>query len=121
MAEGIVKWFDEKKGYGFITVPEGGADIFVHYSGIQGEGFKTLAEGDPVSFNMVVSDKGPKAENVVKAVNEATQQVADQTLVESVAPDAIAFQTPTPVPVPVPEAMPPLPGIQANAASPPPA
>ena len=39
MAEGIVKWFDEKKGYGFITVPEGGADIFVHYSGIQGEGF----------------------------------------------------------------------------------
>ena len=116
MAEGIVKWFDEKKGYGFITVPEGGADIFVHYSGIQGEGFKTLAEGDPVSFNMVVSDKGPKAENVVKAVNEATQQAAEQTLVESAVPDAIVLAQ-----TPVPEAMPPLPGIQADAASPPPA
>ena len=118
MAEGIVKWFDEKKGYGFITVPEGGADIFVHYSGIQGEGFKTLAEGDPVSFNMVVSDKGPKAENVVRAVNPATQQAVDQAIVESASPDAIVLvQTP----VSVPEAMPPLPGLPADAASPPPA
>jgi CspA family cold shock protein len=66
MAEGIVKWFDEKKGYGFITAPDGGADIFVHYSGIQGEGFKTLTEGEKVTYNMVVSEKGPKAENVVR-------------------------------------------------------
>ena len=65
MAEGKVKWFNESKGYGFITTEEGG-DIFVHYSSIQGNGFKTLVEGDAVSFDIEEGSKGPKAVNVVK-------------------------------------------------------
>ena len=65
MAEGKVKWFNESKGYGFITSEEGG-DIFVHYSSIQGNGFKTLVEGDSVSFDIEDGPKGPKAINVVK-------------------------------------------------------
>jgi CspA family cold shock protein len=64
MADGTVKWFDEKKGYGFIS-PKEGPDIFVHYSGILGEGFKTVTEGDVVEFDIVQGEKGPKAENVV--------------------------------------------------------
>jgi len=63
MASGTVKWFDEKKGYGFIS-PQEGPDIFVHYSGILGEGFKTVTEGDVVEFDIVQGEKGPKAENV---------------------------------------------------------
>ena len=63
--EGIVKWFSDKKGYGFIT-REGEDDIFVHYSTIQGEGFRTLREGDKVSFEMVAGERGKKATNVVK-------------------------------------------------------
>ena len=65
MAEGKVKWFNESKGYGFIT-SEDGKDVFVHYSSIQGNGFKTLAEGDAVSFDIEQGPKGPKAINVVK-------------------------------------------------------
>ena len=65
MAHGTVKWFDETKGYGFITNDEGG-DIFVHYSSIEGGGFKSLAEGDNVTFDIEKGDKGPKAINVVK-------------------------------------------------------
>ncbi|MBI5739633.1 MAG: cold-shock protein [Nitrospirae bacterium] len=65
MAEGKVKWFNEAKGYGFITSHESG-DIFVHYSSIQGNGFKTLAEGQDVSFDVEQGPKGPKAVNVVK-------------------------------------------------------
>ncbi|RJQ49845.1 MAG: cold-shock protein [Nitrospiraceae bacterium] len=65
MAEGKVKWFNEAKGYGFITSEESG-DIFVHYSSIQGNGFKTLAEGQAVSFDVEQGPKGPKAVNVVK-------------------------------------------------------
>lgn len=65
MAEGKVKWFNESKGYGFITTEDGG-DIFVHYSSIQGNGFKTLVEGDAVSFDIEEGPKGPKAVNVVK-------------------------------------------------------
>ncbi len=64
MAEGTVKWFNESKGYGFIT-SEDGSDIFVHYSSVQGDGFKTLAEGDKVSFDTEEGPKGPKAINVV--------------------------------------------------------
>jgi CspA family cold shock protein len=60
-----VKWFNESKGYGFITTEEG-RDVFAHYSSISGEGFKTLAEGDAVSFDVVDGDKGPKAMNIVK-------------------------------------------------------
>jgi len=65
MAKGTVKWFDETKGYGFIT-GEDGKDIFVHYSSIQGGGFKSLAEGDAVSYEVEQGDKGPKAVNVEK-------------------------------------------------------
>lgn len=65
MAEGTVKWFNESKGFGFIASEEGG-DVFVHYSSIQGDGFKTLVEGDKVSFEIEQGDKGPKAVNVVK-------------------------------------------------------
>ncbi len=65
MARGTVKWFNESKGFGFITQDDGG-DVFVHYSAITGEGFKSLAEGQAVSFDVVDSPKGPKAANVVK-------------------------------------------------------
>jgi len=63
MARGKVKWFNEQKGFGFIE-QEGGGDVFVHYSSITGEGFKTLAEGDEVEFDLTQGPKGPKAENV---------------------------------------------------------
>ena len=65
MAEGKVKWFNESKGFGFIT-SEGSEDVFVHYASIQGDGFKTLIEGDDVSFEVEDGPKGPKAINVVK-------------------------------------------------------
>ena len=63
MAEGIVKWFSEKKGYGFIE-QEDGADVFVHHTGISGSGFKTLNEGDRVTFEIEQGQKGPSAVNV---------------------------------------------------------
>jgi CspA family cold shock protein len=65
MAKGTVKWFDEAKGYGFITKEDGG-DIFVHYTSIQAGGYKSLAEGDEVSFDIEQGPKGDKAVNVVK-------------------------------------------------------
>ncbi len=63
--EGKVKWFNETKGYGFIQRDDG-QDFFVHYTAIQGNGFRTLSEGQRVSFDVVESEKGPKATNVVK-------------------------------------------------------
>jgi len=65
MSEGKVKWFNDTKGFGFIE-QEGGKDLFVHHSAIQGEGFKSLAEGDKVSCDVVQGAKGPAAENVRK-------------------------------------------------------
>jgi len=65
MPEGTVKWFNASKGYGFIQHEEG-EDLFVHHNEIQGEGYKTLNEGDKVSFEIGQGDKGPKAINVVK-------------------------------------------------------
>jgi CspA family cold shock protein len=65
MIEGTVKWFNESKGFGFIS-RDGGDDVFVHYSSIAGNGFKSLFEGDSVSFDLEDGDKGPKAVNVVK-------------------------------------------------------
>jgi CspA family cold shock protein len=63
LAEGTVKWFSEKKGYGFIE-QEDGPDVFVHHTGIQGEGFKSLREGDRVTFDIEQGQKGPSAVNV---------------------------------------------------------
>jgi CspA family cold shock protein len=66
MAKGTVKWFNDSKGFGFIAA-EDGADVFVHFSAIQDAGFKSLAEGQAVTFDIEDSPKGPKAANVVKA------------------------------------------------------
>ena len=67
MATGVVKWFNDSKGYGFITPDEGGKDLFVHHSAIVMEGFKTLSEGDRVEYEATEGPKGPQASNVRKA------------------------------------------------------
>ncbi|HEY6011281.1 MAG TPA: cold-shock protein [Nitrospirota bacterium] len=66
MSTGKVKWFNESKGYGFIEPDGGGRDVFVHYSAIQGEGYKTLSEGQIVEFEVMQGEKGPQASNVLK-------------------------------------------------------
>lgn len=67
MSTGKVKWFNESKGYGFIEPDGGGRDVFVHYSAIQGEGYKTLSEGQAVEFEIIQGEKGPQASNVSKS------------------------------------------------------
>jgi cold shock protein len=64
MATGTVKWFNDAKGFGFITPSDGTKDLFVHFSSLQGDGFKTLAEGANVEFDVAQGDKGPQAQNV---------------------------------------------------------
>jgi len=64
VADGIVKWFDASKGYGFITTQDG-SDVFVHYTAIPGEGYRTLNQGEKVRFDLVISHKGPQARNVL--------------------------------------------------------
>ena len=64
--EGTVKWFNEEKGYGFISPDEGGEDLFVHYSGIMGDGFRSLDEGDKVTYEAAQGRKGMQAQNVSK-------------------------------------------------------
>jgi CspA family cold shock protein len=70
-AQGKVKWFSNAKGFGFIS-QEGGQDVFVHYSSIQGEGYKTLEEGDAVTFDIVQGEKGPQATNVIREKKSST-------------------------------------------------
>ncbi|ASS75122.1 cold-shock protein [Tumebacillus algifaecis] len=64
--QGKVKWFNAEKGYGFIECDDEGGDVFVHFSAIQSEGFKTLEEGQPVTFDIVEGARGPQASNVIK-------------------------------------------------------
>jgi len=66
MATGTVKWFSDEKGFGFITPDDGDRDLFVHFSGISGDGYRSLAEGTTVSYEAEQGDKGPKAVDVVK-------------------------------------------------------
>jgi len=66
MPTGVVKWFDEKKGFGFIKPPDGGSDVFVHYSVIKDEGFKTLSQGQQVEYNFMMGPRGPQATEVMK-------------------------------------------------------
>ncbi len=66
MTKGTVKWFSDQKGYGFITPEDGSKDLFVHHSSIQGEGFKSLQEGQSVEFEQTEGQKGPQASNVAK-------------------------------------------------------
>ncbi len=66
MARGTVKWFSDQKGYGFITPEDGSKDVFVHHSQIQGDGFKSLQEGQMVDFEVTSGQKGPQAANVVQ-------------------------------------------------------
>ena len=66
---GTVKWFNDAQGFGFLAPDEGSQDCFVHYSAIQGDGFRSLAEGDRVEFDVVQGPKGPAAENVVRTGN----------------------------------------------------
>jgi len=67
MATGLVKWFNDAKGYGFIQQEGSDKDVFVHYTAIQGDGFKTLTEGQKVDFDLIDGPKGPQASNVNKA------------------------------------------------------
>ena len=66
MPQGTVKWFSDQKGYGFITPDDGSKDVFVHHTAVQGEGFKSLPEGQKVQFEVTQGPKGPQASNVVK-------------------------------------------------------
>ncbi len=67
MASGTVKWFNDAKGFGFVTPDGGGNDLFVHFSAIQGQGFKTLSEGQRVSFDVTTGPKGKQASNIQNA------------------------------------------------------
>ena len=73
MSEGIVKWFNAQKGFGFIALPDG-RDIFVHYSDILGDGFKVLEEGDSVTFDILEGEKGLRAKNVVAATSSKSDE-----------------------------------------------
>lgn len=79
MATGLVKWFNDSKGYGFIQADGTERDVFVHYSAITGDGFKTLAEGQRVDFELIEGPKGPQAANVAKSSQQPEQQMPSQS------------------------------------------
>lgn len=68
MPQGVIKWFDAKKGFGFIKSAPGGKDVFVHYTSIEGDGYRTLKDGDSVDYEIVESDRGPQARKVRRMV-----------------------------------------------------
>ena len=76
LSKGKVKWFNEKKGFGFIVEAGGGPDIFVHYTAISSDGFKTLTEGEEVEFTLTQGTKGPQAMNVVRVKRQEAKQGA---------------------------------------------
>ena len=78
MSDGTVKWFNPRKGYGFIATTDG-RDIFVHYSSISGDGYKSLAEGDPVTFDVVEGDKGLRAENVLAQAASQSKEESESS------------------------------------------
>jgi CspA family cold shock protein len=75
--EGKVQWFNNAKGYGFLGRNDGGADVFVHFSSIQKEGYTSLKEGEPVSFNIINGEKGPQADNVTRLDSAVAPDVID--------------------------------------------
>lgn len=79
MLEGTVKWFNPRKGYGFIAT-EDNRDVFVHYASISGDGYKTLREGEPVSFDIVEGEKGLRAENVARKSPSESQAAPESKL-----------------------------------------
>jgi CspA family cold shock protein len=72
MPTGVVKWFDVKKGFGFVAGPPDGKDVFVHYSSIEGEGFKSLKDGELVEYDVIDSEKGPQARHVRRVTSNPT-------------------------------------------------
>ena len=81
MSEGKVKWFNPRKGYGFIATDDG-RDIFVHYASISGSGYRTLVEGDPVTFDIVEGEKGLRAENVIQQSASKDDMASESEAVE---------------------------------------
>ena len=92
MPEGKVKWFNPRKGYGFIATDDG-QDVFVHYANVVGDGYKTLTEGESVSFDIVEGEKGPRAENVAPQSTPAEESASEEPASEEPASEESASQS----------------------------